>query len=169
MTTPASPLPPQPPRGRRTATLGAAVLVAVAAVAAGAFWIGRSAQDGAPSAGPSTAAAAAAAQAAPGPNALPAEAQVLLDGGNVAFREGNFEAALGHYRAAALKAPGHAAPWYGVHMVAQKLGRPALADTALAAVRERTDAPDVWSDSATRKAHEAAPAPAAAPSAPRGS
>ena len=163
MTNPTTPTSSQPPRGagRRNATLGAVVLVAVAAVSAGAFWMGRSGKGDAAGARTAQGNAAVAAAAAPGPEALPAEAQTLLDGGNASFRDGKFEAALGHYRAAALKAPDHAAPWYGVHMVAQKLGRKALADSALAAVRDRTNAPDVWSDSATRKAHEAPGGPAA--------
>ena len=44
-------------------------------------------------------------------------------------------------------------------MAAQKLGRAALADSALAAVKARSDAPGSWDDSATRRAHAESPGP----------
>jgi hypothetical protein len=140
-------------------------LVAVAAVAAGAAWAGRAGSGAAPP--PAPAPGRPVRPAAPSAGGLPPEARAALDGGNAAFRAGQFEAALGHYRAAALRAPGHAAPWYGVHMAAQKLGRPALADSAMAAIRARTGDPARWDDSAVRRAHDGARAGRSAPGAPR--
>ena len=85
-------------------------------------------------------------QPAPSPSAsaaaplqpLPLEAQAALDRGNAAFRAHDYEGALTAYRLAATHAPDQAAPWFGVYLVAQQLGRPALADSALRAVRERS-------------------------------
>ncbi|MGZ8379390.1 MAG: hypothetical protein ACXW0Z_19365 [Gemmatirosa sp.] len=147
----------QPAPSRRSSTRTAVLaLAAVALVTAGAAWAGHGGKSVArprPSVAPGTPTTAAPASS---PGGLPAEAQALLDEGNAAFRAGQFEAALAHYRAVAERLPTHAAPWYSIHMVAQKLGRTALADSATAALRERTDVPTVWEDSATRRAHEAA-------------
>ena len=140
---------------RRRWPMAVLTLCAVAAVAAGVGWV---AYDGRVS---TIVHQAAAVPALPVPGEagaaeadLPPTARALLDGGNVAFRAGRYEAALAHYRAAAASAPRHAAPWYGVHMAAQRLGRPALADSAMAAVRARAGAAAAWDDSVVRQAHD---------------
>ena len=69
---------------------------------------------------------------------LPLAAQNALDEGNAAFRAHDYERALAAYRLAATHAPDQAAPWFGVYLVAQQLNRPALADSALQAVRARS-------------------------------
>lgn len=69
---------------------------------------------------------------------LPPLAAAALDSANVAFRAGQYDSALTAYRAAAAAAPMHAAPLYGIYMVARQKGDRALADSALAAVRVRT-------------------------------
>ncbi len=128
------------------ATVG---LAAMALVVVGAAWAGHAGQaDAPPAAGPAVAAAAP-------PPAVANDARALLDAGNAAFRAGSHEAALGHYRAAARRAPGDAAPWYGVHMAAQRLGRRALADSALAEIRARTGDPAAFDADAVRRAHGA--------------
>ena len=69
---------------------------------------------------------------------LPPLAAAALDCANVAFRAGQYDSALAAYRSAAAAAPMHAAPLYGIYMVAKQQGDRALADSALAAVRVRT-------------------------------
>lgn len=163
------PTPAAPASPRRSSALTAALtLGAVALVAAGAAWAGRASVQRAPApAAPATPAAAVAAPQAGAASGLPPETQALLDGGNAAFRGGQYDVALARYREAAARAPRHAAPWIGIQMAAQKLGRTALADSAVAAVRARTDAPGVWNDSAMRVAHDSArggiPTPSAIP------
>lgn len=61
---------------------------------------------------------------------LSAQLVATLDSGNVAFRAGNYPNALAFYSAASRLAPQSAAPYYGVMMVAQRIGDPALADSA---------------------------------------
>ena len=147
------PTPGAPRPARALSPLTAALgLAAIAVVAAGAAWVGHARQPAAPSAPPPAAPGAAPTSA---PVAIAAEVRALLDGGNAAFRAGQYEAALGHYRAAAQRAPAHAAPWYGIQMAALKLGRTALADSAMAAIRARTGDSTAWDDGAMRKAHEA--------------
>lgn len=57
-------------------------------------------------------------------------AKAALDSGNAAYRDGKYEAALKHYRAAAKAAPAEAAPHFGIFMAAQRLGRTAEAAEA---------------------------------------
>lgn len=57
------------------------------------------------------------------PGTLPAAARAALDSGNAQYRAGKFEAALASYRAAAKAAPKEAAPWFGIYMATNRLGR----------------------------------------------
>lgn len=95
---------------------------------------GREAEDGASAPRDSAGRVAASGSRA----SLPPLAAAALDSANVAFRAGQLADALTAYRAAAAAAPMHAAPLYGIYMVAKKTGNEALADSALAAVRVRT-------------------------------
>lgn len=69
--------------------------------------------------------------------AMSADAQAALDSGNALFRSKAYGQALAQYRRAAAAAPSHAAPLFGVFMVARATGNGALADSALAGIRER--------------------------------
>jgi hypothetical protein len=93
---------------------------------------GRQDTDGPPSSGAATASTASTNSAEP---ALPAAAIAALDAGNVAYRAKEFDAALAKYREAALAAPQHAAPWFGIYMVANDVKNVALADSAMARVK----------------------------------
>jgi tetratricopeptide (TPR) repeat protein len=62
---------------------------------------------------------------------LPEDVRVALDSGNVAYRRGDMDAALAHYRAAADRRPETAAAWYGIYMVQQSRGDAAAAQEAL--------------------------------------
>ena len=84
---------------------------------------GAASPDGAPAAG-----------AAPVSD-LPAAARTALDAGNAAYRAKDMDGALASYRAAAAAAPGRAAPWFGVYMVAADMKNMALADSAMANVK----------------------------------
>jgi hypothetical protein len=64
-------------------------------------------------------------------------AKVALDSGNALFRKKLYAPALAQYRAAGDLAPQHAAPLFGVYMVARAMGNTALADSALAGIRAR--------------------------------
>ena len=93
---------------------------------------------------------APAAESAP----LTADQRTLLDAGNAAFRAGQYEAALGHYRAVSRAAPDNAAGYYGIAMAARKLGDVALADSATRMMREHSAAWDAMlSDSSLRAIH----------------
>jgi hypothetical protein len=102
---------------------------------------------------------AAAAQRAADP--LPAAARSALDQGNADYRAGKFQSALDSYRAAAKAAPSEAAPYFGVLMVAQKLGNKALADSASKAIAARNGDQQMLTDSSMRSLHEGLPHPAA--------
>ena len=85
---------------------------------------------------------------------LSPEARTALDNGNQLFRAKEYKLALSQYRLAATLAPAHAAPWYGVYMVAGALHDKALADTAMAAVNARSgNAGAMFNDSLMKKAH----------------
>ena len=102
---------------------------------------------------------AAAALAAPvgGPSApvLSTAAKAALDSGNALFRAGSaakkknaadeakrdYASALLQYRLSARESPDHAAPWFGIQMVAKEQDNKALADSAFAAIRARNAAP----------------------------
>ena len=94
---------------------------------------------------------AAAAQSVADP--LPAAARSALDQGNAEYRAGKFDAALASYRAAAKAAPSEAAPYFGVLMVAQKLGNKPLADSASQAIAERNGDRQMLTDSSMRALH----------------
>ncbi len=106
----------------------------------------------------------------PGGAPLSGVGQVLLDSGNVAFRQKDFAAAQAYYQKAAEAAPGHAAPWFGTYMVGQATGNKALADSALRMVRQRAPDMQAHPEGAPGAAPGGAPggAPGAAPTPPRG-
>lgn len=68
------------------------------------------------------------------PQLAPA-AKVALDSGNQLFRKKAYSAALAQYRLASLSSPQHAAPYFGIYMVAQATHNTKLADSALANIR----------------------------------
>ena len=88
-------------------------------------------------------------------------AKAALDSGNVLFRHKAYAAALAQYRAASALAPQHSAPFFGIYMVARATNNPAMADSALAAIRLRsgamTPAPHVLTDTALRRIHKNLP------------
>jgi hypothetical protein len=85
-------------------------------------------------------------------------AKAQLDTGNTLYRARDYAGALTRYRTAADLAPQHAAPLFGIYMVAHATGNTSLADSALAEIRKRngpmTDAPHTFSDSALREMHK---------------
>ena len=85
---------------------------------------------------------------------LSPQAKAALDSGNALYRAHKYDAALAAYRAASALAPAHAAPYYGIYMAANALGRKPLADSALKAFSARTiDAGQIVSDSLMKQAH----------------
>lgn len=68
---------------------------------------------------------------------LPTAAMAQLDSGNVAFRAGDYESALGHYRTVTEIVPDDATGWFGIYMAQQALGNIAAADSAIAEARRR--------------------------------
>lgn len=85
-------------------------------------------------------------------------AKAALDSGNVLFRKKAYEQALAQYQAAAALAPQHAAPLFGIYMVARATNNTAMADSALAEIRRRNGpmpaAPHMLPDSALRRMHD---------------
>lgn len=69
---------------------------------------------------------------------LPAAAMAQLDSGNVAYRAGEFEAALDHYVQVTELAPDDATGWFGIYMAQEALGNAAAADSAIAEARRRS-------------------------------
>lgn len=65
---------------------------------------------------------------------LPAELQEHLDEGNAAYRDGDYDEALGHFQRAVEAEPQLAAAWYGVGMAQKALGDAPAADSAMAEV-----------------------------------
>lgn len=86
---------------------------------------------------------------------LPLAARTALDAGNAAYRAKQFDAALAQYRAAAAAAPEHAAPWFGIYMVANDMKNTSLADSAM------SHAKALSADPAALDAHAAVSAEAA--------
>ncbi len=84
---------------------------------------------------------------------LSPEAKTLLDEGNVAYRAKQMGDALVKYRQAAIAAPEHAAPWFGIYMVANEMKNTALADSAMAHVKSLS------ADPAALNAHAIVTAP----------
>lgn len=134
-----------PSRAARTPVLAALTVLMLAAACGGA-----SDQPKIP-----LSEASGAASSAPDPRtSLSPAARTAIDSGNAAFRAGQFEFALDQYKAAAREAPSSAAPYYGMYMVAGKLGRPKLADSAMALLKERAGAAGKsLSDSGMKKVH----------------
>ena len=93
-------------------------------------------------------------------------AKAALDTGNALYRKKQYEGALAHYREASELAPQHAAPFFGIYMVARATGNTVLADSALAAIRVRNGplpaAPRSLNDSVLGRMHELARKKAAA-------
>lgn len=85
-------------------------------------------------------------------------ARAALDSGNVLYRRKEYGAALAQYRAASALAPQHAAPFFGIYMVARATRDTAMADSALAAIRARNGpmptAPHSLNDSVLQRVHE---------------
>ncbi|MEJ2539228.1 MAG: tetratricopeptide repeat protein [Gemmatimonadota bacterium] len=68
---------------------------------------------------------------------LSAEAMAQVDSGNVAYREGEYQAALAHYMRVTEMAPDNATGWFGLYMAHEALGNTAAADSAIAEARKR--------------------------------
>lgn len=85
-------------------------------------------------------------------------ARAALDSGNALFRRREYDGALAQYRAAATLAPQHAAPLFGIYMVARATKNSVMADSALAQIRLRSgpmpDGPHTLSDSGFRRMHD---------------
>ena len=62
---------------------------------------------------------------------LPEELVAALDSGSQAFRAGAMDEALAQYERATELAPDHAAGWFGIYMVQQRLGDAEAAAAAL--------------------------------------
>ena len=113
----------------RFAKASASVLVIVTLVACGkSDTSGRQLLGTPPNAGASPSGGAS------GPQ-LPLAAMNALEAGNAAYRAKQFDVALARYREAAVAAPAHAAPWFGVYMVANEMKNTALADSAMGNVK----------------------------------
>lgn len=65
-------------------------------------------------------------------------AKAALDRGNALFRKSDYAGALAEYRTASKLAPQHAAPLYGINMVAKATNDTALADSAMREIRLRS-------------------------------
>ena len=66
---------------------------------------------------------------------LPLAALNALDAGNAEYRAKNYSEAMAKYREATLAAPEHAAPWFGLYMVASEVKNTPLADSAMKHVK----------------------------------
>ena len=64
-------------------------------------------------------------------------AKAALDRGNTLFRMKDYAGALAQYREASALSPQHAAPLFGVYMVARAINDTRLADSAMAQIRLR--------------------------------
>jgi hypothetical protein len=86
-------------------------------------------------------------------------ARAALDRGNGLFRKKAYDAALAEYRAAAALAPQHAAPLYGIYMVARATNNSAMADSALSGIKDRNAvmAPHAFDDSTLKRVHAKVP------------
>jgi len=63
---------------------------------------------------------------------LPPEVAAPLDSGNMAYRQGEYEAAAAYFRTAAQADPsGQSAGWFGVYLAEKAMGNDAAADSAL--------------------------------------
>lgn len=86
---------------------------------------------------------------------LGGSAKVALDSGNALFRAKVYDAALTQYRRAAAEAPQHAAPLFGIYMVARATNNKTMADSAMAGIRARNAVPphDLPDSAELRKIH----------------
>jgi tetratricopeptide (TPR) repeat protein len=140
-----------------------AILLA-AALAAGACQSKEAPQHSLGAAGTINVDTSAAARAVNPHKLLPPAAKAALDSGNTYFKAKKYDAALAQYRAAANLAPANAAPFYGIYMVADKLGNRALADSAMKAFNARaSDGAALFNDSLMKKTHTNDQAPPANP------
>ncbi|MEP6621688.1 MAG: hypothetical protein ABJE47_20335 [bacterium] len=64
-------------------------------------------------------------------------AKAQLDTGNTLYRRKEYPEALAHYKSAGELAPQHAAPLFGVYMVARATHDSVMAEGALAGIRKR--------------------------------
>lgn len=64
-------------------------------------------------------------------SSLPPEIQSALDSGNVAYRAGNYRAALEQFESLAEEHPDVRAAWFGIFMAHRALGNTAAADSAM--------------------------------------
>lgn len=69
--------------------------------------------------------------------AMSPQARAQLDSANAAYRDGDYEAALGHFQQVAELAPDDATGWFGVFMAHNALGNAEAAEEALAEARSR--------------------------------
>ena len=76
-----------------------------------------------------------------GASNLPPAVQARLDSGNTAYRAGEYQEALRHYRVATGDSAGGEAAWFGVYMAQQALGNEAAADSALRRAGELGESP----------------------------
>jgi hypothetical protein len=87
------------------------------------------------------------------------EVKAALDSGNVLFRHKEYDAALAQYRTASALAPQHAAPLFGIYMVARATNNSVMADSALEGIRLRNGpmavGPHTFGDSSMQRAHAA--------------
>ncbi|MEO8622039.1 MAG: hypothetical protein ABI625_13300 [bacterium] len=85
-------------------------------------------------------------------------AKAALDSGNAYFRRKAYAEALAEYRTASTLAPQHAAPFFGIYMVARATNNVAMADSALADIRTRNGplapVPHTVNDSVLGRMHE---------------
>ena len=73
---------------------------------------------------------------APTPDTSRARSQALIDAGNAAFKQGDFDGAAKRYASAAVVSPRDPAAFYGLGMALAKLGRDDEARQAYAKARE---------------------------------
>lgn len=85
-------------------------------------------------------------------------ARAALDTGNMLFRKKDYPAALAAYRRAGDLAPQHAAPIFGIYMIAKATNNTKLADSTLAEIRKRNgplpETQHGFSDSAITDLHK---------------
>lgn len=87
-------------------------------------------------------------------DALPPAARTAIDSGNAEYRAGHYDGALAQYQLAAKAAPDNAAPYFGVYMVAKKLNKKELADSAMTQIRSKaTGSGKMLTDSTMTKMH----------------
>ena len=85
-------------------------------------------------------------------------ARAALDTGNTLFRKKDYPGALAAYRRAGDLAPQHAAPIFGIYMIAKATNNTKLADSTLAEIRKRNgplpETQHGFSDSAITDLHK---------------